>query len=77
MIICIILMCIILCSSEQLEMAKQYFNNKQVMREGGNGYYITHTKPSVECKQHTSTNVVCGILVLLQVFYMSYIIILI
>ncbi|XP_056613646.1 transmembrane protein 87A-like [Triplophysa dalaica] len=43
-----------------LEMAKQYFNNKQVMREGGNGYYTSHTNPSIECKQHLSRNVLGG-----------------
>ncbi|XP_057207152.1 transmembrane protein 87A-like [Triplophysa rosa] len=40
-----------------LEMVKQYFDNTQVLREGGNGYYITHTYPSLECQQHLSGNV--------------------
>ncbi|XP_051521857.1 transmembrane protein 87A-like [Myxocyprinus asiaticus] len=39
------------------EMAKNYFDNGQVQREGGNGFYITHKYSPITCTQHMSGNV--------------------
>lgn len=40
------------------ESTEQYFNNINVQRPGGSGFYVEHTYEHIECKSITEVNTV-------------------
>jgi len=42
--------------SKKADLEKQYFNSTNVLRPGGNGYYISHIYEPIECTSHFDGN---------------------